>query len=572
MRVLTVTVTERGKELAGRLPFEHRHGQAGRTVRESWRDVDGFVLVLAVGAAVRIIAPLLGRKEEDPSVVCLDDAGRYAVALCGGHPRGGRAGANQLAYLVAQATGAEAVVTTASEAAELPALDALPGFTASGDVAGVMRALLDEARPAIDNPLGWPLPSSLEELAAPGGAEAGGAGASPRILVTDLLGPAEAGLARLHPPSLVAGLGAASTARPSEASSLLRQALGIAGLAPASVAEVATIDKRAGHPAVTGLGLPVRAFPPAALARVPVPHPSRAVEGAVGTPSVAEAAALLAAGPGACLVVPKQVGAEVTLALARRRRPRGHLSVVGLGPGDALNRTPAAERAVRRAEVVIGYERYVDQCRDLIGTGHDVVTSPLGNEVSRADAALALALAGRRVALVCSGDPGLYAMASLVCERAGQGREREGPEAPDLELEVVPGVSASHAAAALLGAPLGHDHAVISLSDLLTPWATIAARLEAAGAADMAVVLYNPRSAKRTWQLPVALEILGRHRSPRTPVGLATDVARPGQVAVVTTLAGLDPEQVGMTTCVIVGSSRTRVVGGRMVTPRGYRA
>jgi cobalt-precorrin 5A hydrolase/precorrin-3B C17-methyltransferase len=591
VRVLTITVTERGREMARRLPFEHLHGHPGQAVRQHWTEVDGFVLVLAVGAAVRIIAPLLSSKEEDPAVVCLDDAARYAVALCGGHGRRAGAGvgagarteagagvgaglgagvglgANQLARQVAEATGAEAVVTTASEAAGLPALDALPGVVASGDVAGVMRAMLDGARPSIDNPLDWPLPAPLRELAAPDGRGA----APPRIIVTDLFGPEEPGVARLHPPSLVVGLGASSTARPCKATSLLNQALAGAGLAPASVVEVATIDKRAGHPVVECLGRPVRSFPAAALAQVPVPHPSPAVDEAVGTPSVAEAAALLAAGPGASLVVPKQVGSEVTVAVARRRRPRGHLSVVGLGPGHPVHRTPAAERAVRRAEVVIGYELYLEQCRDLLSSGQEVAAFPIGDEVGRADASLTMALAGRRVALVSSGDPGLYAMASLVCERADQSAARGGPEAHDLDLEIVPGVSAGQAAAALLGAPLGHDHAVISLSDLLTPWATIAARVEAAGNADLPVVLYNPRSTKRTWQLPAALEILGRYRSPHTPVGLATDVARPGQAVAVTTLASLDPEQVGMTSCVIVGSSQTKVVRGRMVTPRGYR-
>jgi cobalt-precorrin 5A hydrolase/precorrin-3B C17-methyltransferase len=166
------------------------------------------------------------------------------------------------------------------------------------------------------------------------------------------------------------------------------------------------------------------------------------------------------------------------------------------------------------------------------------------------------------VALVCSGDPGVYALASLACEL--------GPQEGDPPMTVVPGVTASLAAAAVLGAPLGHDHASVSLSDLLTPWAVIVRRIEAAAAGDFVVSLYNPRSARRTAQLEEALRILAGHRSPATPAAVLTNVGRPGEQVVRTTLSGLDPSTVGMLSLVVVGSTRTRWVGSRMVTPRGY--
>ncbi|MDQ6728522.1 MAG: precorrin-3B C(17)-methyltransferase, partial [Actinomycetota bacterium] len=268
-----------------------------------------------------------------------------------------------------------------------------------------------------------------------------------------------------------------------------------------------------------------------------------------------------AAGQGAAIVVRKQAGRHATVAIARRRGPRGRLSVVGLGPGDPMHRTPAADRAVRRAEFVIGYGPYVDACAGLLSPAQEAVRSPIGDEVVRAKQAVAEAEAGRTVAVVCSGDAGIYAMASLVLELAAE-----------VDVEVVPGVTAGLAAAALLGAPLGHDHLVVSLSDLLTPWEAIEARVRAAAAADLVVVLYNPRSRGRHWQLDAVRTILLEHRSPATPVGVATDATRPDQAVVVTTLADLDPATVGMTTCVIVGSSTTRVFGGRMVTPRGYQS
>ena len=572
MNVLTVSVTDAGRALAARLPYQHAHGSLAETVRARFTTVDGFVLFCAVGVAVRVVGPLLADKRTDPAVVCVDEAGRFAVAVCGGHA----GGANRLAGEVASAIGAVPVVTTATDAVGVPALDGLPGLVTTGDVAGVTRALLDGEAVVWEREVaGWPLdfgqefsqPSrnSLPRGAADG---AGRAEVDPRaaeVLLTDRAVEPRPGLVVLHPPSLVAGIGASTGAPPEEAAELLAAALAGAGLARESLAEVATIDRRAGDPAVTELGLPVRAYPSERLAAQAVPHPSPVVEQAVGTPSVAEAAALAAAGPGGELVVPKRAGRQVTVALARRRRPRGHLAVVGLGPGSARHRTPAATAAVSRADVVIGYGPYLDQAADLLTPAHEVVPSPIGDEEGRVGRALAEAEAGRRVALVCSGDAGVYALASLVWEAVAT---VTGGGGTDADIEVVPGVTAALAAASLLGAPLGHDHAAISLSDLLTPWEDIERRLEAAAAADFVVALYNPRSRGRPHHLERARALLLAHRSPDTPVGVVTDAYRSGQRVTVTTLGDLDPETVGMTTMVIVGASSTRTVAGGMVTPR----
>jgi cobalt-precorrin 5A hydrolase/precorrin-3B C17-methyltransferase len=243
---------------------------------------------------------------------------------------------------------------------------------------------------------------------------------------------------------------------------------------------------------------------------------------------------------------------------------------VGLGPGGLLHRTPAAEQAVRQAEVVVGFTGYVEQCRDLLVPAQRVLAFPLGSELARARVALEEAAAGRRVALVCSGDPGVYAMASPLLELVGETGADGTASFAAVDVHVVPGVTASLAASAVLGAPLGHDHAVVSLSDLHTPWEAIATRVLAAAEADLVLVLYNPRSRRRTWQIEEARAILLRHRAPDTPVGLVTDAARHGQRALMTTLADMPAEEVSMTTCVIVGATTTRLVNGRMVTPRGY--
>lgn len=556
-RVLSVSVTEAGKSLAARLPFESVHGEAAATVRSRWPDVDAFVVFLATGAAVRIVAPLLDDKYHDPAVVCVDEAGQFAVSLCGGHA----GGANGLARQVAELIGAVPVVTTATDSTGMMALDSMPGLIATGDVAGVTTALLDGRPVSLENERGWPLPAALTDLATTATASGAGEGGR-RIVVTDSRGPYQPGLALLHPPSLVAGIGCSTGAPAEEVSALLESVLDGAGLARQSVSTVATLDRKAAEPGITALGLPVMAFEAATLAALDVPSPSEVVRNAVGTPSVAEAAALSAAGPGSELVATKTASAHATVAVARRLRPAGRLSIVGLGPGSAAHRTPAAHHAVREAEIVIGYGPYLDQCADLSRPGQERRPSPIGEEALRAKEALTEAAAGRRVAMVCSGDPGVYAMASLILDMVGDDA---------IDVEVVPGVTAALAAAARLGAPLGHDHASVSLSDLLTPWGEIERRLRAAAQGDFVLTLYNPRSARRPWQLEAAKAILLERRPPTTPVGVVRQVCRPQEEVELTTLGALDTGGVDMTTVVTVGSSTTRVVGGRMVTPRGYR-
>ncbi|MEM8747145.1 MAG: precorrin-3B C(17)-methyltransferase [Actinomycetota bacterium] len=554
--VLTVSITERGRELASRLPFDHHHGDLADTVRTRWRDVDGFVLVCSVGIATRVVGPLLSEKHDDPSVVVVDDAGRFAVPLAGGHR-----GANDLAVDVATLLDAEPVVTTATDSRGQVALDTLPGITAMGDVAGVTRALLDGDPVAVDDEVGWPLPAGLRG-SSDDSSHGSSHGADHRIVVTDRERSPREHEVVLHPPSLVVGVGASSDAPADAAAELLDGVLRDHGLERASIATVATIDRRAADPVVTALGLPVRSFTAVELADVRVPNPSDVVRAEVGTGSVAEAAALLAAGGDAELLVEKRKGATATVAIARRARPAGEVTVVGLGPGHPRHRTPEAVAAIRSADVVIGYSVYVDQCTELFSARQEIVRSPIGAEADRCREATRRAAAGERVALVCSGDPGVFAMATLVFEVA--------PEVGSPPIHVVPGVTASLAASALLGSPLAHDHALVSLSDLLTPWAVIERRIEAVAAADMAVAFYNPRSQRRTTQLERAAEILRLHRPASTPVGIVVNATREGEQIHLTTLAELDAERVDMFSIVVVGSSTTELRDGRMVTPRGY--
>ncbi len=549
MNILSVTITKDGIALARRLPYPTRHGDLGDTMRAQWSQVDGFVLFASVGIAVRVAAPLLDNKHVDPAIVCVDETGRWVVPVTGGHD----GGANVLAQEVAGLLGATAVITTATDSVAVAALDTMPGFVASGDIAGVTRRLLDGENVNVRKDLDWPFAWKSN----------GSGSATATVVVTDRLYPLQDDAVVLSPPSLVAGIGSAAGVSAEEVNALLDAALASEGLDRRSVGCIATIDLKVNEAGILALGLPMVTFAAEQLGAVDVPNPSDVVFAEVGTPSVSEAAALLAAGPGATLVVAKMKSAMATVAVARRAQPQGHLSVIGLGPGLPLHRTPAASMAVRNAHVLIGFNLYVDQCEDLITAHHEVIRSPIGAEADRCRLALARAAAGDQVALVCSGDSGVFAMASLVLELA--------PEYGNPPIDVVPGVTAALAAAAVLGAPLGHDHAAVSLSDLMTPWTAIEKRLQAVAEADLVVTLYNPRSLKRTWQLERAFEILRAHRPANTPVGLVTDVGRPTQRIVRTTLADADAQLVDMLTCVVIGASSTRDINGLMVTPRGYQ-
>jgi precorrin-3B C17-methyltransferase len=240
---------------------------------------------------------------------------------------------------------------------------------------------------------------------------------------------------------------------------------------------------------------------------------------------------------------------------------RGRLFVVGLGPGDRAAMTGQALEVLRQAEVVVGYDGYFTWIADLV-EGKECLALPLTQETERARVAVERLRQGRVVCVISSGDPGVYGMAGLVLQCLGDGTHAD--------VVVVPGVSAVNAAAALLGAPLGHDFAVVSLSDMLTPWELIERRLRAAAEADFVLALLNPKSQRRDWQYRRAQEILAACRQPQTPVGIVRHAYRPGQAIERTTIACMAEAAVDMFTTVIVGNSQTRWIGEAMVTPRGY--
>lgn len=562
-------------ELAGRLGPEAlvADGPIEPAVRRLWDHLDSAVFFLASGATVRLVAPLLKDKHTDPGVVCVDEAQRFAIALAGGH--GG--GANALAEQVADVFGATPVITTATDATGTTPLDELVDqldAAVDGDLAACGVSILDGSPVKIVNPLGFPLPALPDNVSED-------VGDPDWTVIIDDRRPVEEEerTLRIVPRTLVVGVGSARGVSRTAVTETIARLDSESGLDPRAIRAFASVDLKADEDgileAVQDLGfwhssdggdeLRLLTYPAETLAEVAVPNPSAVVHDEIGTPSVAEASALhagaeLAFGAPVELVADKIKGDNVTAAAARIR-PRGRLAIIGIGPGAPDLRTPRADAELRRASVVVSLDQYLDQVRHVLRPGTEEHITGLGAEEARAAEAVDLAKRGRAVALIGSGDAGVYAMASPALEKADV----------DIEVVGVPGVTAALSASSLLGAPLGHDHALISLSNLHTPWEVIERRVRAAAEGDLVVCFYNPRSVQRHWQLGRALEILAEHRPATTPVGAVRQASRAEQGVWCAEIGEFDPSDVDMFTTVVVGSSQSAVVGQRMVTPRGYR-
>jgi cobalt-precorrin 5A hydrolase/precorrin-3B C17-methyltransferase len=579
MRIAFIALTPGGRALAERLaatlpPGAEIHGPGLDRPVERIRDLfaAGWAIVglCAAGILIRAVAPLLTDKHAEPPVLALAEDGSAVVPLLGGHH-----GGNALARALAAALGIAPAITTAGDLRLGLALDEPPPGWRLGNperVKPVAAALLAGGAARIEGEAPW-LAGRLS-TAADGAVT---------IRVTPKLPAADETALIYHPAVLALGVGCERGCAPDELIALAEAMLEAAGMAPGAVGCVVSADLKSDEPAVHALaahlGVPARFFPVARLLEETprLATPSEMVFREIGCWGVAEGAALAAAGAAGELIVPKRKSARATAALAIAPAPldpavigraRGRLAVIGIGPGAASWRTPEATSELRAAEHLVGYGLYLDLLGDLASGKHRHETG-LGDETGRARRALDLAASGARVALISSGDAGIYGLATLVFELL----EREGlPAWRRIELAVLPGLSAFQAAAARAGAPLGHDFCAISLSDLMTPWPAILARLEAAARADFVVALYNPRSERRRAQLVAAKEIFQAHRPPETPVLLARNLGRAGETVTIGTLAEFEPERVDMLTLVMIGASTTRRVPGSnwIYTPRGY--
>ncbi len=584
MKPVLFCLTQAGADLARKLEGElhgYRPRVAGADVAfddaaahlaalfAAGRSIVGFC---AAGILVRAVAPLLEHKRDEPPVVAVSADGRFAIPLLGGHR-----GANRLAHHVAAVLGGQAAVTTAGDVSLGLSLDEPPAGWRIANIDAVKQvaaALLTGQSVRIDGAAPW-----LEALPQDEAAQT-------TIRVTAHKPAAGSNALVYHPPVLAVGVGCERGTPQAEIESLIATTLEEAGLAAGAVACLVSIDVKSDEvgllAAAETLGTPARFFAaPILAAEEPrVTQASDYVRATVGTASVAEAAALAAVGPAGTLLAPKRKSTRATCAIAQSPVPldaskigraRGHLDIVGIGPGSAAWRTPEASEALAAADCVVGYGLYLDLVADLID-GKQRFETGLGHETGRVERALDLAAEGRRVALVCSGDAGIYALATLAFERLEAG----APERRRIAVRVCPGISALQAAAARLGAPLGHDFCAISLSDLLTPTATIEQRLRAAADGDFVVALYNPASERRRSLLPLARDIFMAARGADCRVACARNLGRDGEIVSIFRLGDAWVESVDMLTLVMIGSTSTRAfaMGGqqRLYTPRGYAA
>jgi cobalt-precorrin 5A hydrolase/precorrin-3B C17-methyltransferase len=529
--------------------------------------------ICAAGILIRLLAPHLVDKHDEPPVIAVSQDGAHIVPLLGGHH-----GANRLAREIAAHLGGDAALTTASDAKFARGLDDPPPGWVLADPAAAkpaMTALLVGGKIALEGNAPW--------LAA-AGYPLSSAGAI-RVRVDERVSRNDRELL-YHPRTLVAGIGAERGVAADEVIGLIEATLASADLSPASLAALASIDiksdESAFHTAATHFGVPLRLFTAAELneERYRLVNPSPLVEAETGTPGVSEAAALKAG----TLLVPKRKSQRATCAIGHASAPidpvtfgraPGVLHVVGIGPGDSASRSAASVAALDASSDWVGYGLYLDLIGDL-RLAQEEHRFPLGDEELRVRHALELAATGKTVSLVCSGDAQIYAMASLVFELLEAVGERKVSEpARRVAVDVHPGISAFQAASAAAGALIGHDFACISLSDLLTPTDTIRQRLAAAAQGDFVTALYNPRSQRRTDLIEEAKAAFVRHRPLDTPVIVASNLGRPAQQVDIVTLGSFDPTAVDMLTIVLIGSSTSRLLrrgNGRALafTPRGY--
>ncbi|MCE6979460.1 precorrin-3B C(17)-methyltransferase [Pseudomonas frederiksbergensis] len=513
----------------------------GATLRELYQQDTPIIALCAAGIVIRTLAPLLLEKGAEPPVLAVAEDGSAVVPLLGG-----LGGVNVMAREIAAGLQVAAAITTSGELRFGTCLLNPPSGYALGDLELGKRFvsdLLAGEHVRIEGAAPWLAQAQLPQ--------------DPQAHLSIHVGSAErtpaANELLIYPRSVLLAVSASVADLPQAIRAALRQAQVAVQSLACLLAPATEMASPALREAALELGVPLRFAAAASDA-------SELARGAV---------------PGATII---PIDANLALAIAEQPldvaqigRPRGRLAVIGLGPGAAELMVPAVKAELARATDVLGYETYVRMAGPFRA---DQVLHCTDNreEMQRARHAFELAAQGRSVIVVSSGDPGVFAMAAAVLEALHESSE---PAWHSVDLEILPGVSASLATAAQAGAPLGHDFCVMSLSDNLKPWSIIEKRLDLAAEADLALAFYNPISRSRPWQLGRALEIVAQHRAPETPVVLGRDIGRPGQTLRVTTLGALTPEQVDMRTMVLIGSSTTcvfpRAEGGDWVyTPRWY--
>jgi cobalt-precorrin 5A hydrolase / precorrin-3B C17-methyltransferase len=529
----------------------------GDTLRELFAQGTPIIGICAAGILIRTLAPMLSNKRQEPPVLAVAEDGSAVVPLLGG-----LSGVNDLARQIATGLDVKAAITTTGDVRFGMVLEnPPPGYRLVNPeyAKSFTSEMLAGTKVRLEGNATWLSNSSLP--IDPNGKLS--------ILITEKLIPSTADRMVYHPTTLAIAIDTTTKMTADELITLIRQQLAAANLSPTSIAGIFAPNTVASdtriHAIAEVLKIPARFFPLTQLeSSLSLGH--SLTQASVLTSVGADGRLISSSSSVEIAIAPQPIDSNTT------GKPQGKLAIIGTGPGSSQWMSPQVKEILKAATDLVGYKTYLD----LIGSladGKQRHESDNREELARARAALDLASTGKYVAVVSSGDPGIYAMAAAIFEALDC--NTRNPEWDSIDIQVAPGISAMQAAAAAIGAPLGHDFCAISLSDILKPWSIIEQRITTASQGDFAIAFYNPVSKERTWQLTAARDILLRYRNPNTPVVLARNLGRTEESVKVITLEQLTPEDADMRTVILIGSTKTRIIkrsdGNVWVyTPRRY--
>ena len=540
-------------------------------VKEAFSSADALIFWCAAGIAVRCIAPCLTHKSQDPAVLVLDEKGKHCISLLSGH----MGGANALAGTVSALCGAEPVITTGTDTEHRFSVDEFARCNGLV-VTDWEKAKRISAKVLAGETLTIGSGMKKEQYCPVEGLEEqnwkeGEFLSNADVWITPRRITAPDQVLQLIPRNLTVGIGCRKGTELSALHAALDRFMEQTGLDCRGICRITSIDRKKEEQGLvdlaSDLGVPFVTYTSEELLQAPGEYPSSEfVREITGVDNVCQRSAMLGAGDGAAVIAEKTVVDGITMAAAagvlkKSGNARGIVYAVGIGPGEPKQMTSQAEAVLRRADLIVGYKTYVDQIRPVF-PDKEYRVSGMRQEILRIREALEEAKKGKTVAVISSGDASVYGMGGLLWELSEQ--------YDDVDVECVAGITAALSGGAVLGAPLGHDFTCVSLSDLLTPWDLIRKRLELAAEGDFVIALYNPSSRTRQHRYEEACRILLEHRPGNTVCGWCRNIGRQGEEWKVCTLKELQQQPVDMLTTVFIGNSRTRVIRGRMVTPRGY--
>ena len=556
--------------------------KANKILREKWGKLDLIVFVGSLGASIRLINPFLTSKEKDPGVIVMDKKGSKILPIIGAH----QSNTQNIAFQLSNLLGGEVIETNNSVDQNYIDLDSFGkkwGWQRSGDSKDWSKLVIKQSnkQEIFCKQLSG---NTLWQRSESGG----------NIIQLPKTKPDQTKSTfhisiysdhrnTWHPSTLWIGIGCERNTSKKLIEKSLNSFLVSNKLSSLSIAGFATVDLKKDEKAILEISkennLPVRFFKPDELSKIKIPNPSKIVLNEIGTPSVAEAACLLAAGKNSKLLKEKKVfknpnstkrlsgGVTIAVALSQNQYSPslGEIHIVGSGPGDISYLTNDARKALSKCSVWIGYKMYLDLIEPLRSKDQVFIESKLTEERQRCKKAIKLAEEGIKVALISSGDAGFYGMAGLLLELIQKINKEFRPY-----FEVHPGISSMQLAASLSGAPLMNDFCAINLSDKLTPWLSIEKRIEGALLGDFVIAIFNPQSLERNWQLKKAIDLCLKSRNGNTPVLIARQVGRQNQSKNFFKLDSIPLKDIDMLSIIIIGNTKTTLVDEIFLTPRGY--